>query len=131
MDTNKAYHCALCGVKAQAIKKKQQGAKILAGRKAASDKKRKVVNEKAAFESMLRSRGLKIKEIAPDGHCLFSAIIHQLRSCGVMCTHTQRSLRHTAADYMRKHQADFSDFLALDEKTTFDDYCRRLERTNM
>lgn len=54
------------------------------------------------FEDLVQTVGLTVKEVHPDGNCLFSAVVDQLRVRGEFA-HTARSLRQDAVDYLTKH----------------------------
>ncbi|XP_028392740.1 deubiquitinase OTUD6B-like [Dendronephthya gigantea] len=89
--------------------------------------------EQEKLKSMLTALELTIKEIAPDGHCLYNAIADQLQRLNIQ--HTYSSLRELAAKYMRDHQDDFLPFL-IDQQTgdcyspeAFSQYCQELRDT--
>ncbi|XP_033626290.1 deubiquitinase OTUD6B-like [Asterias rubens] len=89
--------------------------------------------EEKKIESVLASRGLKVKEISSDGHCLYNAVQHQLGLRGTEVT--MQKIRERVADYMRSHIDDFLYFLSKadsDEPYTLDEYesyCRDIETT--
>ncbi|EGG06117.1 uncharacterized protein MELLADRAFT_116630 [Melampsora larici-populina 98AG31] len=68
-----------------------------------------------AIESVCQTLGLKMVEMNPDGHCLFSAIADQLNLNGVPFqnseAHTYSTCRTMAAEYMRRHPDDFIHYL--------------------
>ncbi|CAB3990187.1 Hypothetical predicted protein [Paramuricea clavata] len=116
-------------------------------KKAAQEKERQKRIEKAEVENIHSARnveqeklkstltpmGLIIKEVAPDGHCLYNAIADQLQRQNIQ--HTYQSLRELAARYMCDHQVDFLPFL-IDQQTgdcytpeAFSQYCQELCET--
>uniref|UniRef100_A0A6P8SC46 ubiquitinyl hydrolase 1 n=1 Tax=Geotrypetes seraphini TaxID=260995 RepID=A0A6P8SC46_GEOSA len=58
---------------------------------------------------LLAGRGLKIKQIPSDGHCMYRAIEDQLKERGHILTLAQ--LRSQTAQYMQSHVDDFLPFL--------------------
>ena len=79
--------------------------------------------ECAGFEKSFLKHGLALKEIRPDGHCLYSAVADQLDDAGVALQGGTLSsehrdgredyqiVRHAAADFMTRHPGDFEAFL--------------------
>ncbi|XP_071958548.1 deubiquitinase OTUD6B-like [Antedon mediterranea] len=89
--------------------------------------------EEQKINSILAQRGLCIREIASDGHCLYNALIDQLARQG---TQTKlQSLREQTAEYMRSHMEDFMYFLCkIDSgepytKEEYEEYCREIANT--
>jgi len=76
---------------------------------------------------------MTIKEITPDGNCLYSAIADQLPLHGhkILPDHA-RVLRNCAADYMLKHPNDFIPFLPTEDasETDLERYCDELRHTS-
>ena len=75
----------------------------------------------------LEGLSLKIKEIPADGHCMYSAIAHQLGQ-----DYTFKEIRSLAAGYMRDHPNDFIPFMINDSgdmlsSKEFEDYCEKIE----
>ncbi|XP_030072288.1 deubiquitinase OTUD6B isoform X2 [Microcaecilia unicolor] len=58
---------------------------------------------------VLAGRGLQIKQIPSDGHCMYRAVEDQLKERGSMLTLAQ--LRSQTAQYMQGHVDDFLPFL--------------------
>jgi OTU domain-containing protein 6 len=76
--------------------------------------------ERTAMVKAFKENGLVEKEIAPDGHCMFSAVADQLSEAGVPlqedgenadARERYRSVRKVAADYIEGHPDDFAGFL--------------------
>ncbi|EDP50708.1 hypothetical protein KXW98_000262 [Aspergillus fumigatus] len=106
-------------------------------------------NEKGVMEAVFKRLGLKEVEINPDGHCLYSAIAHQLEESGlglrpdpqrvVIQPQTQsrldtvaspkhdgyRAVRAVAADFIVEHKDDFEPFM----EEPFDSYTRKIKLT--
>ncbi|KAI9805777.1 MAG: hypothetical protein M1833_005270 [Piccolia ochrophora] len=92
--------------------------------------------ERTRMLGEITKRGLKEKEIRPDGHCLYSAVADQLSELGVglqpriglMSSANEEddevagycTVRRAAAAYMRQHPEDFEGFLEepLEDYTT-------------
>ncbi|KIP09108.1 hypothetical protein PHLGIDRAFT_68237 [Phlebiopsis gigantea 11061_1 CR5-6] len=85
--------------------------------------------------------GVRMFEISPDGHCLFSAIGDQLAVLGLIA-HSQTSyptIRQAAADYIEAHPDDFIPFLPMESEDSadsglmspeeFKDYCAKVRET--
>jgi len=87
---------------------------------------RNVENEK--LKEILVAKGLAIKEINPDGHCLYNAIADQLSRQKQQME--MKTLRRLAAEFMQSHEEDFLPFLT-DAKTgdsfTLDQYAQYCE----
>lgn len=90
--------------------------------------------ESLAIGKALRSRGLRLAAVAPDGDCLYSAVKHQLQSTGR--SSSVKALRNLTADYIRKHKNDFTPFMCdpntgdmLDDPQ-FERYCKDVASTN-
>ncbi|KAI0093613.1 cysteine proteinase [Irpex rosettiformis] len=74
---------------------------------------REAREEERAITQTCDELGVKMVEINPDGHCLFSAIADQLAVHGIIPP-TKASypfIRLTAADYIQTHPDDFLPFL--------------------
>lgn len=89
--------------------------------------------EAEKLKEILATRGLSIKEITPDGHCLYNAIADQLSRRNQQTG--MQTLRKLAADYMLSNQDDFLPFLT-DAKTgklytpdQFIQYCEEIAAT--
>ncbi|KAJ2778220.1 OTU protein [Coemansia javaensis] len=89
--------------------------------------------ESEAIERLVVAQGLSIREVRPDGHCLYSAVADQLAARhGQQLSHLQ--VRQRAAEYMRAHRDDFVPFMAHEDGAMFDEadfakYCDDVERT--
>ncbi|KAJ3944887.1 OTU protein [Colletotrichum fioriniae] len=101
--------------------------------------------EKTYMLKEFKANGLEEKEIAPDGHCLFSAVADQLRQQGIPLAAgsagagaeeassggdpTQKLpykvVRRAAAEYMTAHPDDFAPFL----EEGLEGYVRRIRDT--
>eukprot|EP01135_Chromosphaera_perkinsii_P000585 Nk52_evm6s128 gene=Nk52_evmTU6s128 len=90
------------------------------------------------LKKQLQPLKLRIKQIKPDGHCLYSAIADQLSMIGKMPRGVDEdifSLRSLTAEYVRSHSNDFIPFLINDQgdmltEEEFSKYCRDIEETN-
>ena len=77
--------------------------------------------ERTAMLKVFEANGLVEKEIAPDGHCLFSAVADQLAEAGIPLSEggelvqerdgKYRTVRKTAARYIEGHPDEFAAFL--------------------
>ncbi|XP_029447513.1 deubiquitinase OTUD6B isoform X2 [Rhinatrema bivittatum] len=65
--------------------------------------------ENQKLGQMLVGRGLQIKQVPSDGHCMYRAVEDQLKKRGSILTLAQ--LRSQTAQYMRGHAEDFLPFL--------------------
>ncbi|OHE90457.1 OTU-like cysteine protease [Colletotrichum orchidophilum] len=94
--------------------------------------------EKTYMLKEFKANALEEKEIAPDGHCLFSAVADQLRQQGISLagpgsgegSDPQQKLpykvvRRAAAEYMTAHPDDFAPFLEED----LEDYVSKIRDT--
>ncbi|KAG8066306.1 hypothetical protein GUJ93_ZPchr0004g39293 [Zizania palustris] len=97
---------------------------------------RMIENEK--LEKKLEPLGLTIKEIKPDGHCLYRAVENQLSLYSRGTTqYNYQDLRQMTANYMKEHAADFLPFFLADGKVesgpdpleSFKRYCEEIEST--
>lgn len=106
-------------------------------------------NEKEVMEAAFKRLGLQEVEINPDGHCLYSAIAHQLDNLGlglkpdpariVLQPSTlsrvdtvsspkhdgYRAVRAVTADYITEHQDDFVPFM----EDPLDEYVKKIRLT--
>ena len=98
------------------------------------------VIEDEKLEKKLEPFGLTIKEIKPDGHCLYRAIQDQLAHLsGGSSPYTYQQLREMVAAYMRKHASDFLPFFLSENPADgdsddslaarFENYCKEVEST--
>lgn len=75
--------------------------------------------ERAYMEAEFQARALRERDIAPDGHCLFSAVADQLAAHGIAVGGDApessplpyRAVRRAAAAYMEAHADEFAGFL--------------------
>jgi OTU domain-containing protein 6 len=77
--------------------------------------------ERSSMVKAFKENGLVEKEIAPDGHCLFSAVADQLSEAGIPLAEggeavqgqdgKYRMVRKTAATYIEGHPDEFIGFL--------------------
>lgn len=93
--------------------------------------------ESEIMVAAIRSRNLQEKAIMADGHCLYSAVADQLALKEISLQPSivprvvekaeapYRTVRRTAAEYMKMHQADFEPFM----EHPFDEYVRRVGET--
>ncbi|KAJ1668545.1 OTU protein [Coemansia sp. RSA 1646] len=90
--------------------------------------------ETEAMNSLAASAGLSIKEIRPDGHCLYSAFADQMTTYHNQPSATHLDIRSRAAEYMRANRDDFLPFMTHDSgdmfsEADFADHCDRVENT--
>eukprot|EP00249_Psilotum_nudum_P018245 c26711_g1_i1 orf=295-1317(-) len=92
------------------------------------------------LEQKLHPLGLVLKEIKPDGHCLYRAVGDQLSLYPDLCPQlSYQQLREMAAAYMRSHVEDFMPFIGAENGDTvqtrgnldaaFQKYCEEVEST--
>ncbi|KAL9974641.1 hypothetical protein ACROYT_G011702 [Oculina patagonica] len=115
----------------KAAKEKEREQRIAKAELENVDSARNVEAEK--LKEILTAKSLSIKEITPDGNCLYNAIADQLSRRNQQTE--MQTLRKLAADYMLNHQDDFLPFLT-DAKTgqlytpdQFVHYCEELAGT--
>ncbi|TLS24328.1 hypothetical protein PpBr36_08442 [Pyricularia pennisetigena] len=92
-------------------------------------------NEAAHMARELATHSLVEKEIAPDGHCLFSAFADQLSTLSIPLQQAPgagddsappyRIVRRAASSYISDHAEDFAPFL----EEPLDDYVRKMRDT--
>lgn len=88
--------------------------------------------ENAYMKKKMESEGLVEQDIAPDGHCLFSAVADQLQTqLAIPLTQTSaakepayKTVRRAATDYMAAHRDDFAPFVEGDDFGTYLDAMR-------
>ncbi|GAA5875302.1 hypothetical protein JCM3774_005773 [Rhodotorula dairenensis] len=94
--------------KAQAMEQQRQEAAA----EVAAENDNSIEAERHAIGSQCRKLHLHIKEIEPDGHCMYSAIADQANFLKLSPEkETYQTTRKHAADYMRSHPDDFLPFL--------------------
>ncbi|KAF8537261.1 putative OTU-like cysteine protease [Trichophaea hybrida] len=85
-------------------------------------------HELAAMATLLKTHNLTEYQIAPDGHCLYSAFSHSLRTVGLeleMLPRDYKEARAKCAEFMKANREDFEAFLEED----FDEHVRKVENT--
>lgn len=95
--------------------------------------------EEKELQLLLSPHGLGIKDIPPDGHCLYRSIEDQLEQHGIKSESSSfLSLRQLAADHLREHADHFRHFVIDDdedvanshtENDPFEVYCHKIEAT--
>jgi OTU domain-containing protein 6 len=84
--------------------------------------------EMATMEKLFATHGLTEHQIAPDGHCLYSAFTHSLRTAGLELEEMPKDYkeaRKSCAEFMKGHRDDFEAFLEED----FDTHVKNVEGT--
>ncbi|XWW96289.1 hypothetical protein V2A60_004262 [Cordyceps javanica] len=90
--------------------------------------------ENAYMKKKMEAEGLVEQDIAPDGHCLFSAVADQLQTqlsipLSRFASETKepayKTVRRTATEFMESHGDDFSPFI----EGEFDTYLTRMRDT--
>ncbi|KAG9294805.1 hypothetical protein G9A89_008497 [Geosiphon pyriformis] len=89
--------------------------------------------ELEAIKSLTEKMDLTIKQIIPDGHCLYNAIADQLSTQYNIMT-DYKDIRKNVAEYMRQNSDDFLPFLSTESgdlytMEQFQRYCYNLENT--
>eukprot|EP00177_Eucheuma_denticulatum_P005477 GFKZ01009953.1.p1 GENE.GFKZ01009953.1~~GFKZ01009953.1.p1 ORF type:complete len:308 (-),score=60.05 GFKZ01009953.1:991-1914(-) len=86
--------------------------------------------EKAAIDAQLNLKDLRIHAIAADGHCLYSAIAHQMTTTNLETTvpPTVDGLRAATADYLLANMSTFMPFVETVncDEDLFRKYCEEL-----
>jgi len=82
--------------------------------------------ERKSILEIIKKDNFKMKNIRPDGNCLYAAISDQLQRYNV--EKNVKELRETAADYIVAHKDDFLQF--MDDSNDFDGYIEKLRTTN-
>jgi len=92
--------------------------------------------EAEAVATALGARGLRRKEIASDGHCLYRSLSHQLERVGASDVHDYTSLRKLAATQLRASKDAFEPFaldaaeaIGLSGDDWYGEYCNSVENT--
>ncbi len=90
--------------------------------------------EKTSMLKEFKAHGLTEQEIAPDGHCLFSAIADQLKTQNIVLDTTPsdqpkvlpyKVVRRVAAGYIESHPDDYAAFL----EEPLEDYVAKIRDT--
>jgi OTU domain-containing protein 6 len=134
----------------QAQKDAEREARIAAENAELGETKRMV--EEKALKKVLAPLGLKVKDIPPDGHCLYRSLEDQLNNLPENSATTLLTaagcedelsflvLRQIAAEYMRENADHFKHFIGdgdvaendgngADADTAFEMYCNEVENT--
>ncbi|KAL1915720.1 uncharacterized protein VTP21DRAFT_6479 [Calcarisporiella thermophila] len=121
----------------QQLRKERKAAKLVEMREQAEKEASGQVNmqeiENSAIRDLLAVMSLELKEITPDGHCLYNAISDQLKTRHATSV-SYKELRQKAAEYLREHPDDFIPFLynSNGDMYTSEDfvkYCNEIENT--
>lgn len=100
--------------------------------KAKTGKSMKAV-ELEAIEDQLKPKNLRIHPIAADGHCLYSAIAHQMNVHNIPSSvpASVEGLRNAAADHLLQHREEFMPFVdgVNGDDAVFEGYCEQLRNT--
>ncbi|OZJ07001.1 hypothetical protein BZG36_00038 [Bifiguratus adelaidae] len=89
--------------------------------------------EKKAIIDLVAAKGLQVKDITADGHCLYNAISDQLNvRQGKQISY--QKLREQTAQYMREHRDEFFPFMETDDggimtEDAYEKYCSDIEKT--
>lgn len=87
--------------------------------------------EMQAIDEQLKPKGLRIHAIPADGHCLYSAVAHQmnLTECVSPVEASVQGLRTATAKYLLSHKAEFMPFIESlnEDDSKFRQYCDQLE----
>ncbi|KII88574.1 hypothetical protein PLICRDRAFT_110259 [Plicaturopsis crispa FD-325 SS-3] len=102
-------------------------------------------DEDRAITAIADQLGLKVNQIPPDGHCLFSAVAEQLALLSIIPPEQANyaTVRHAAAAYIFSHPDDFLPFLpssggedgagatdaGLMSRSEFEGYCLTIRNT--
>jgi OTU domain-containing protein 6 len=84
--------------------------------------------ELSTMAGLLKSHKLTEHQIAPDGHCLYSAFAHSLRTAGLeneTVPKDYKEARARCAAFMRENRDDFEGFL----EEGFEDHVTKVENT--
>ncbi|KAK9809985.1 hypothetical protein WJX72_003005 [[Myrmecia] bisecta] len=127
--------------KAQKRREKQQQEEAerearIADEQAELGDSQRVLEERALAET-LEPLGLQLRDIPPDGHCLYRSVEDQLSlsHSGGQAPIGFQALRSKAAEYIRGHEAEYLPFVvpedgdAADPHAFFQKYCREVEDT--
>ncbi|GBB84272.1 hypothetical protein RclHR1_01090011 [Rhizophagus clarus] len=120
------------------IRQERKAAKMVESQREAEDEASNQINMKEIENKKITEKiitmDLAIKEIAPDGHCLYNAISDQLQIRHNIVI-GYKELRRKAAAYMREHSDEFIPFLPATQSgemcspEQFSKYCDDLENT--
>ncbi len=92
--------------------------------------------ELAKIKEKLKKLNLKLKEVLPDGNCMYYAVIDQLNQVGHdQQIKTFKELRKLTSEYMLANPNEFQAYLCSDEtgdpldEQQYEDYCRKINDT--
>ncbi|KNC96414.1 uncharacterized protein SPPG_08312 [Spizellomyces punctatus DAOM BR117] len=120
------------------LRKQRKAAEFEEMRRQAADEAADMVNHKEiedeAIASLILPLGLSVKQITPDGHCMYNAIADQISFRGKGEPMSYKDLRSIAANYLREHPEDFVPFLVNQDGNPYtpeeyDKYCDEVENT--
>jgi len=110
----------------------RRAAEVAAASEAAAQEASSLPNlrerELAVMATLLKTHNLAEHQIAPDGHCLYSAFSHSLRTASVgleTLPKDYKEARARCAAFMRDNRGDFEAFLEED----FEEHVRKVEST--
>lgn len=90
--------------------------------------------EARKFDELLKTEGLRIVDINPDGNCMYEALLVHLNSSGNM--YSVQTLRQQTAEHMLSHRDDYLPF-TMSQSTgdmmsgeEFEKYCSDISETN-
>ncbi|KAJ3155550.1 OTU domain-containing protein 6B [Geranomyces variabilis] len=118
------------------LRKQRKIEEFEAMRRAAAEEAANSVNTKEvedeAIAELLAPMNLRVKQIPPDGHCMYSAIADQLGVHAGDHTKTYKEMRILAAGFLRSHPDDFIPFLVNSNGDMFTNeefalYCNEVE----
>ncbi|KAJ3180986.1 OTU domain-containing protein 6B [Geranomyces variabilis] len=118
------------------LRKQRKIEEFEAMRRAAAEEAANSVNTKEvedeAIAELLAPLNLRVKQIPPDGHCMYSAIADQLGVRAGDHTKTYKEMRTLAAGFLRSHPDDFIPFLVNSNGDMFTEeefalYCNEVE----
>ncbi|KAK2575844.1 hypothetical protein KPH14_007218 [Odynerus spinipes] len=90
--------------------------------------------ETQSIKKILHERGIMLYEIPSDGHCLYNAVAHQLKTLGEIPLSLQ-DLRTKTAMYLRENRNDFLPFISnpdsdeLLSPEQYEKYCNDIVET--
>ncbi|KAM0791376.1 hypothetical protein ACM66B_005841 [Microbotryomycetes sp. NB124-2] len=125
--------------KARKLKKEQhyENMRRQAEEEMLAENDRSVQDERDAIEAGCSRLNVRVKEINPDGHCLYSAIADQVNMLGLAeKKEDYSSVRTHAAEIMRQHPDDFLPFLPSEvnddemmSSAEYAKYCNTVQNT--
>lgn len=86
--------------------------------------------EMAAIDAQLKPKNLRIHSVPADGHCLYSAVAHQISTRNIQSTlpANVEGLRGATADYLLAHKDAYLPFIETinGDEELFNKYCEEL-----